>query len=64
MYETSGSEQTGVSLAEMAIAEKERRHNEEVDWMCSQMEDVLKRLQQDREMMEHEGGGAAMDKKV
>ncbi|KAL0634919.1 hypothetical protein Q9L58_006113 [Maublancomyces gigas] len=56
MYETAGSEETGLSLAEMAIAEKERRHNEEVDWICSQMEDVLKRLQQDREMMEHEEG--------
>lgn len=54
MYETSGSEQTVFSPAEMAIAEKERRHNEEVDWICSQMEDVLKRLQQDRGAMEHE----------
>lgn len=60
MYETAGSEETGLSLAEMAIAEKERRHNEEVDWICSQMEDVLKRLQQDREMMEHEEDDATI----
>lgn len=54
MYETSGSEETVFSLAEMATAEKERRHNEEVDWICSQMEAVLKRLQQDRGIMEQE----------
>lgn len=54
MYETYGSEGIVLSLAEMAAAEQERKHNEEVNWMCSQMESVLERLQQDRGVMEED----------